>query len=111
MNDLTFHSWYCPAMGMYRMADEPIPQHYAKSEHFQWIPLFAFKGNPPEGWVLRAYYSADEKAWYASHRTMSDKTATSNTLVSLCASVMARETARHVGPQKIKNRLSKVEKA
>ena len=107
MSDMLFHSWYCPATSMYRMADEPVPPYYHVMGQRQWIPLFTATGPLSDGWVLRSYYSPDEKAWYASHRTMPDKTAENENTMRLYAAVVSADDARHVGPQKIKNRLSK----
>ena len=104
---MKLHSWYCPATGMYRTFDEPVPPYYHAMAQMQWIPLFQVTGPLPKGWVLRSYYSPDENAWYSSHRTMSDKTASSDTLVSLYACVVDAQHGQHVGPQKIKNRLTK----
>jgi hypothetical protein len=103
---LTFHSWYCPALSAFRSPDEVLPAHWQHLlTQLPWVPLYAAEGAAlpalPEGWTLRAYYAPDEKGFYASHRTMSDKTAKSR-LVELHAppGAYGNDCAAHVPPKK-----------
>lgn len=100
----TFHSWYCPALGAYRWPDEVLPPYWQHLlTQFEWIPLYAIGDSThPDGWTLRSYYCVSEKAFYASHRTMSEKTATQAVLVELYAppGAYGNDSAAHVPPKK-----------
>lgn len=115
---LALHSWYCPAMAAYRGPDEDLPPYWQHLLRLPWVPLYAFddvadgaagaalpaaEALPalPDGWTLRSYYAPDEKGFYASHRTMSDKTAKSR-LVKLYAppGAYGNDSAAHVPPKR-----------
>jgi hypothetical protein len=105
----TLQAWYCPALGLYRRPGA-VPKagdpHTLARAHlltqFEWLPLYAFAGGAPGGWVLRSYYSPAEASFYASHRTMSEKTASQADLLELYAAPGApgNDSAGHVPPKK-----------
>lgn len=102
---LSLHSWYCPALSAYRWPDEElIPQWQHLLTRFPWVPLYvAAEGAAvPEGWTLRSYYCPDEKSFYASHRTISEKTIAKSVLLGLYAahSAEGNDSAGHVPPLK-----------
>ena len=95
-------SWYCPALGMYRRPGASVPPELEHLLHaFDWIPLYAVGRPEPEHWTLRSYYSPTESSFYASHRTMSVKTAAQSDLVELFAppGSPGNDTAGHVPPK------------
>ena len=106
----TLIAWYCPALGAYRRpahAAKPcahqVRAHAHRLTQFDWLPLYDFAGAPaPSGWVLRSYFSPTEDAFYASHRTMSAKTAAQVDLVELYAppGTAGNDHASHVPPKK-----------
>lgn len=105
----TLCAWYCPALGMYHRPgpapDVETPQwlrHTQLLNRFEWLPLYAFAGAVPEGWVLRSYFSPADDAFYASHRTMSEKTATHPGLEGLYAppGTAGNDSAGHVPPNR-----------
>ena len=105
----TLLAWYCPALGMYRrpgaVPKAGDPQTLARAHlltRFEWLPLYAFADGAPQDWVLRSYYSQAEASFYASHRTMSEKTAGQADLLELYAAPGApgNESAGHVPPKK-----------
>lgn len=98
---------YCPALGAYRRPGQAANAMDQARAHlltqFEWIPLYGFPGTPaPAGWVLRSYFSPAEDAFYASHRTMSAKTAAQVDLVELYAppGTAGNDHAGHVPPKK-----------
>lgn len=106
--DATLSAWYCPALGMYRrpgvVPKAGKPEWMARAHlltHFEWLPLYAFAWPAPAGWVLRSYFSPAEDAFYASHRTMSAKTAAQPDIIELYAEPGApgNDTATHVPPK------------
>jgi hypothetical protein len=101
---MTLHSWYCPALLAYRFPGEALPKYWQHFlTQFPWVPLYSTSGRPaPEGWVLRAYYCIPEKCFYASHRTISEKTLKQGQLVELYAPPQAygNADAGHVPPRK-----------
>lgn len=98
------HSWYCPAIGAYQKGQEDLPEHYASLNRFPWVALYAFPDNvaPPE-WVLRSYFSETDGAYFASHRTIPEKTASNGQVVMLYAAPGApgNDNAGHVPPKKV----------
>lgn len=100
----TLHSWYCPAMGAYRAPDEVLPPYWQHLlTQFEWVPLYIVDPHTTApGWTLRSYYDADDKAFYASHRTISEKTAKQARLVELYAppGAYGNDRAAHVPPKK-----------
>jgi hypothetical protein len=99
-----FHSWYCPALGAYRKPREELPAHYESvTRNLPWVALFAFPeaANQPPEWVLRSYFSELDGAYYASHRTVPEKTAATGKLVELYAAPgsYGNGTAGHVPPK------------
>lgn len=104
----TLCAWYCPALGMYRRPGavpksgkpEWLPRAHLLT-NFEWLPLYTFAGRVPTGWVLRSYFSRAEDAFYASHRTMSEKTAAQPDLLELYAppGTFGNDTAGHVPPR------------
>ena len=105
----TLHAWYCPGLGLYRrpgaVPKAGDPQTLARAHlltQFEWIPLYAFGGAAPDGWVLRSYYSPAEPSFYASHRTMSEKAAGQADLLELYAApgTTGNDSAGHVPPKK-----------
>lgn len=103
-------AWYCPAIGAYRRPGQTpmagTSQDLARAHlltQFEWLPLYGFEGAvAPDGWVLRSYFSPVENAFYASHRTMSAKTAAQVDLVELYAppGTAGNNHASHVPPKK-----------
>lgn len=101
IGDRLLVAWYCPALAAYMQPTEALPsQWHHLLTRFEWIPLYAGVG-AAEGWTLRGYYSPSESAYYASHRTMSEKTAKLPDLVELYAppGAYGNDTAGHVPPK------------
>jgi len=102
---ITLHCWYCPGLGAYRWPDEVLPPCWAHLlTQMEWVPLYArdIGADLVAGWTLRSYYCPAESAFYASHRTMSEKTA-KQLLVELFAppGAYGNDSAGHVPPKKL----------
>jgi hypothetical protein len=109
----TFNLLYCPAIGAFiryypelgafmRPAEAFTRPHAHLAERFPWILLSAFSGNSaPRGWVLRGYFIEADQSFYASHRTIPEKTAAGGQLVELFAppGSYGNDTAGHVPPK------------
>ena len=100
---VAFHSWYCPALSAYCFPGETLIECWQHLQtRFPWVPLYAAQGGiAPEGWVLRSYYCPDEKAFYGSHRTISEKTIAKSALLGLYAppGTLGNDSAGHVPPK------------
>lgn len=96
------HSWYCPALLAYRRPGEEVsPEWQFLLHRLPWVPLYSTNGlQRPAGWTLRSYYSVEERAFYASHRTISEKTLKQTSVLELYAppGAYGNDHAAHVPP-------------